>query len=157
MSDKSPENYEQSLLRLVRQKGILRSRDLAEHHIPRTYLSRLCEKGLLQRMSRGLYALPNEDFGSHEQLAEICQRVPHGVIALISALEFHELTTQTPNVIWMAIEHKARLPKVDYPPTRFVRFSRSMLDYGIMHTATNSAYDSSIRTREDSRRLFPIS
>ena len=131
MSVKSPESHEQQILKLARAKGILRSRDLLAHNIPRTYLSRMCEKGMLQRMSRGLYALPDQDFGSHEQLGELCQRVPRGVIALISALEFHGLTTQTPNVIWIAIDHKARLPKVSYPPTRFVRFSKRMLEYGV--------------------------
>ena len=114
MGRKTQDNYDQALLSLVRKRGIIRSRDLVEHRIPRIYLSRLCEKGLLKRMSRGLYTLPDQDFGSHEQLAEICHRVPHGVMALHSALEFHELTTQTPSFIWMAVDHKARLPKIDY-------------------------------------------
>ena len=139
MSLKTRKDYDQVLLSLVRKKGIVRSRDLTEHQIPRVYLSRLCDKGLLTRMSRGLYALPDQDFGSHEQLAEICHRVPHGVVALLSALEFHELTTQTPNFIWVAIDHKARLPKIDYPPIRFVRFSDRMLDFGVEKSKTNNA------------------
>lgn len=137
MSPKTPKDYDQALLSLVRKKGIVRSRDLIEHQIPRVYLSRLCDKGLLTRMSRGLYALPDHDFGSHEQLAEICHRVPHGVVTLLSALEFHELTTQTPSFIWMAIDHKARLPKIDYPPIRFVRFSERMLDFGVEKPRTS--------------------
>jgi predicted transcriptional regulator of viral defense system len=139
MGKKTQNNYDQALLSLVRKRGIVRSRDLVEHRIPRIYLSRLCEKGMLKRMSRGLYTLPDQDFGSHEQLAEICHRVPRGVIALLSALEFHELTTQTPSFIWMAIDHKARLPRIDYPPIRFVRFSDRMLEFGVVKSKTNNA------------------
>jgi len=57
--------------------------------------------------------------------------VPHGIVCLLSALRFHHLTTQSPFETWLAIDSKARLPTVDYPPIRFVRFSRFALTDGI--------------------------
>jgi len=87
------------------------------------YLTRLHREGLLDRPSRGLYVLPDADVTEHHSLAEACRRVQHAVVCLISALSFHELTTQIPHEVWLAIDRKARLPKVDYPPLRIVRFS----------------------------------
>lgn len=64
-------------------------------------------------------------------MAEASKRVPHGVVCLLSALRFHELTTQSPFEVWLAIGEKARLPKLDYPPLRTVRFSGDALAFGI--------------------------
>ncbi len=111
------------LLALARRLGVLRAKDLAAHGIPRVYLTRLHRQGLLDRPSRGLYVLPDADVTQHHSLAEACRRVPHGTVCLISALAFHELTTQIPHEVWLAIDRKARMPKVEYPPLRIVRFS----------------------------------
>ena len=67
----------------------------------------------------------------NQTLAEVCKRVPHGVVCLLSALQFHELTTEAPFEVWLAIGEKAWLPKVDYPPLRIVRFSKAALTSGI--------------------------
>ena len=124
-------NRTQRILELVEQAGVLRPRDLDAHGIPRIYLSRLCERGLLQRVGRGLYVLPNADVSEHHTLAEACKRVPHGVVCLLSALRFHGLTTQSPHEVWLAIGSKAWRPQVDYPPLRFVRFSARALEAGV--------------------------
>jgi predicted transcriptional regulator of viral defense system len=121
----------QRILEIVEQEGVLRPRDLDAHGIPRIYLSRLCERGLLQRTGRGLYVLPNADVSEHHTLAEACKRVPHGVVCLLSALRFHGLTTQSPHEVWLAIGSKAWRPQVDYPPLRFVRFSARTLEAGV--------------------------
>ncbi len=119
------------VLELVEKMGVLRPRDLDPYGISRTYLSRLCATGKLQRIARGLYILPNSDVTEHRSLAEACKRVPKGVICLLSALRFHDLTTQAPFKVWLAIGEKAWRPRLDYPPLRIVRFSQTTLEAGI--------------------------
>jgi predicted transcriptional regulator of viral defense system len=119
------------ILEIVEQVAVLRPRDLDKYGIPRIYLSRLCERGLLRRMGRGLYVLSNADVSEHHTLAEACKRVPHGVVCLLSALRFHGLTTQSPHEVWLAIASKAWRPQVDYPRLRFVRFSARALESGV--------------------------
>lgn len=121
----------QQILEIVAEAGVLRPRDLEAHGIPRIYLSRLCERGLLDRVGRGLYVLPDADVSEHHTLAEAGKRVPHGVVCLLSALRFHGLTTQSPSEVWLAIANKAWRPQVDYPPLRFVRFSERTLEAGV--------------------------
>jgi predicted transcriptional regulator of viral defense system len=119
------------VLELVRKAGVLRPRDLDPYDIPRTCLSRLCAAGKLQRIGRGLYILAEADATEHRAFAEICKRVPNGVICLLSALRFHELTTQMPFEVWLAIGEKAWRPRIEYPPLRVVRFSEVTLRAGV--------------------------
>jgi len=126
-----PIDRTQRILEIVEQAGVLRPRDLEAHGIPRIYLSRLCARGLLQRVGRGLYVLPDADVSEHHTLAEACKRVPHGVVCLLSALRFHGLTTQSPSEVWLAIGSKVWRPQVDYPPLRLVRFSVRALEAGM--------------------------
>ena len=119
------------VLELVKKAGVLRPRDLEPYGIPRVYLSRLHRAGKLQRIGRGLYVLPGTNVSEHRSLAEACKRIPNGVICLLSALRFHELTTQSPSEVWPAIGEKAWRPRVDYPPLRIVRFSSVAFESGI--------------------------
>jgi predicted transcriptional regulator of viral defense system len=121
----------EQVLALVRRLGVLRSRDLAGAGIPRVYLRRLHAEGVLDNPERGLYVLADAEPGLHRSLAEACKRVPHGVICLLSALQFHGLTTEAPFEVWLAIAESARRPKVQYPPLRVVRFSGAAWTYGI--------------------------
>jgi len=121
----------EKILELVRKAGVLRPRDLDPYGIPRTYLSRLCATGKLQRIGRGLYVLPGSDATEHHSLAEACKRVPKGVVCLLSALRFHEHTTQAPFEVWLAIGEKAWRPRMVYPPLRIVRFSQTTLNAGV--------------------------
>jgi predicted transcriptional regulator of viral defense system len=82
-------------------------------------------------VGRGLYAIPKARVTEHHTLVEAAVRVPHGVICLLSALRFHDLTTQSPHEVWMAIGVKARKPAVDWPPLRVVRFSGPALTFGV--------------------------
>ena len=120
-----------SVLELVKQAGMLRPRDLDQYGIPREYLSRLRNRGMLRQVGRGLYTLPDAEWTAHHSLAEASKRVPRGVICLLSALQFHELTTQLPFQVWMAIPNNARKPKVDGLQIRFARFSGPAFDEGI--------------------------
>jgi predicted transcriptional regulator of viral defense system len=121
------ERRKEQVLALVRRMGVLRPRDLAGAGIPRVYLRRLYAAGLLDNPERGLYVLADAEPSVHQSLVEACKRVPHGVICLLSALQFHNLTTQAPPEVWMAIAESARCPKVRYPPLRVVRFSGAAL------------------------------
>lgn len=126
----APDSAREQVLRLVQERGVLRPRDLDQQGLARTYLQRLYQEGTLDRVGRGLYTLPEGGAGEHQSLVEAAKRVPHGVVCLLSALRFHELTTQSPSVVWLAIDRKARLPKVDSPAVRVVRFSGAALTAG---------------------------
>ena len=120
-----------TLLRFARHAGIIRPRDLKPLGIPVDYLWELHRRGILERLGRGLYALPGAEATENHSLAEACKRVPHGVVCLLSALRFHGLTTQAPFEVWLAIGVKSRGPKLDAPPVRVVRFSGRALEEGI--------------------------
>ena len=76
----------EKVLRIARETGIIRPRDLARHGISRVYLSRLCRKGLLTQSGRGLYTLPENNLTENHSLAEAGKRVPHAVISICSVL-----------------------------------------------------------------------
>jgi predicted transcriptional regulator of viral defense system len=123
---------EKKVLDLARKRGILRPRDLQSEGLPSDYLWRLHQKEKLTRVGRGMYAIPGAAaFNEHQTTVEATLRVPHGVVCLISALHFHELTTQLPHEVWMAIDGKARSPKEDIIPMRIVRFSGKALTAGV--------------------------
>ena len=119
------------MLRLVRRLGIVRPRDLRAHKLPGDALWRLARRGLLEQRSRGVYALAGHEFTEHHSLAEAAKRVPQGVICLLSALRAHNLTTQSPHEVWIAIDRKARLPKSGAAKLRVVRFSGAALSGGV--------------------------
>lgn len=116
---------------LARTEGMLRSKDLKALGIPRVYLSRMVERGMLERVARGLYRLPDTAVTEHHSLVEAGMRVSHGVICLHSALAFHNMTTQLPFEVWIAIDNKAWAAKEDRLPLRFVRFSGEAFTAGI--------------------------
>jgi len=128
---KRPKSRKDRVLDLARQAGVLRPRDLDAEGIPRVYLRRLLAEGLLDRPGWGIYVAADLKPTPHHSLAEASKRVPHGIVCLLSALQFHGLTTQAPFEVWLAIDQKARLPKVEYPPLRVVRFSGPALESGI--------------------------
>jgi predicted transcriptional regulator of viral defense system len=119
------------VLDLLHQQGFLRPRDLPGHGIAPRSLGVLLRQGKLLRVGRGLYCLPDAGSTEHLSLAQASMRVPHGVVCLLSALQFHELGTQSPFQVWLALDRKARLPHVDYPPLRVVRFSGPALTEGM--------------------------
>lgn len=120
-----------NLLDLVRSRGLVRPSDLAPLCISRVALTRAVRRGQLERVGRGLYGLPARPVSAHGSLAEVARRVPRGVICLLTALSFHELTTQLPFQVWLAVDNKAAAPKMDYPPLRLARFSGLALTEGV--------------------------
>jgi predicted transcriptional regulator of viral defense system len=125
------ESKKEKILTIMQEKGAIRPRDLDEHGISRTYLQRLHDNNQVIRSSRGLYMLADADVTEHHTLVEASKRVPKGIVCLLSALRFHDLTTQAPSEVWLAIDNKARHPKMDYPPLRIVRYSGHALTAGI--------------------------
>jgi len=126
----TPSKAEQ-VARLVRKSGVFRPRELHAVGIPREYLRQAKDRGLVRQVGRGLYVADGPRVTEHHTLVEATIRVPHGVICLLSALRFHGLTTQSPHEVWIAIAHKARRPRADYPPMRIVHFSGEALSYGV--------------------------
>ena len=124
-------NTENAIMKMARKTGVVRAREIRKAGLHPEYLRKLCTSGHLIRTGRGLYVLADGDFTEHHGLAEACKRVPHGIICLLSALSYHEIGTQNPHQIWMAIDRAMRKPKVDYPPIRIFRFSGSSLKEGI--------------------------
>ncbi|MBD9634610.1 type IV toxin-antitoxin system AbiEi family antitoxin domain-containing protein [Pseudomonas sp. PDM19] len=126
--------HRERALRLVQDRGIVRARDFTAAGIPLVYLKRLCDSGDIFRLSRGLYQDPNR-LGEHaaHDLAEAARRVPNGVISLISALHYHQLTTQLPHAVWMTIPHKARTPQAQGLRLEFVRATGEVMSAGIEH------------------------
>ena len=116
---------------LLRKAGIARTGELEKHGISRTELRRLRERGIVERVGRGLYTLPSAVLTERHSLAEAARRVPGGVICLLSALRFHDLTTQNPFEVWMAIDRKAWRPKGGSVRLRLVHLSGGSFEAGV--------------------------
>jgi len=118
-----------TLLRLAR-KGPVRARDLDKANIPRAYLRRLCDRGLLVQVDRGVYRHVDAPATELHSLAEVAVRIPHATVCLLSALQVHELTTELPHAVWVMIDRHARMPKVTHPKLEVVRASGRALQHG---------------------------
>ena len=125
------------ILELARQMGIIRPRDVEAEGIHREYLLRLYRAGELVRVGRGLYVLPGAQTSEAVSLAEVAKRVPSAVVCLISALQFHNLTTQIAHRVWIAIENKKWEPKFDFPPLGLVRFTGRAFSFDIEEYEVN--------------------
>lgn len=122
---------EHSIQTLLRRAGTARSRDLVAAGITRSELSRRVAAGQLIRVARGLYAMPDHQIGEHGALVMVTKRAPGVLFCLLTALRIHELTTQAPFEVWIAIGNKDHPPRLDYPPLRTVRFSDASLTAGV--------------------------
>ena len=118
-------------MQYVRQHGIVRPRDIEAIGIPREYLLRLHGQGKLNRIGRGIYSLPGAAVTERHTYAEVAKRVPDAVLCLLSALAFHEITTQSPASVWIALGKGARKPAIVSPTLRVVRLTEPSLSEGI--------------------------
>lgn len=87
--------------------------------------------GAIERVARGLYRFTDAEPTEHYSLAMACVRVPTSIVCLLSALRVHEIGTQAPAAVWLAIPHKARKPRLEELKLRFVRFSGAAWSYGV--------------------------
>jgi predicted transcriptional regulator of viral defense system len=120
-------------MQYIGEHGIVRSRDIEAIGFQRQYLVRLHRQGKLNRPARGIYTLPDADVTvtEHHSYAEVAKRVPKAAICLLSALAFHEITTQSPPSVWIALRKGARKPALTSPSLRIVRLSGPSLTEGI--------------------------
>ena len=108
-----------------------RTRDFEDAGVPRAELRHLVEAGVIERIGRGLYKLPGVVLTEKHSLAQASRLVPRGVVCLLSALRFHELTTQDPHEVFMAIAAKAWRPKPSSLRIRLVHMSEPLLEEGV--------------------------
>jgi predicted transcriptional regulator of viral defense system len=125
------DTHTQRVLDLASQKGLLRASDLDAIEAPRVVLTRLTTAGVLERVGRGLYRLPSHSGSEHEGLATIATKVPQAVFCLLTALQFHELTTQLPRQIWIAMPRGSHVPRIDYPPVKMVQMTGDVYSEGV--------------------------
>lgn len=125
--------------RLFVRTGTLRSRELTARGVSRAQLSRWLAAGELQRLGHGIYALPDYAPNQHASLVEVARRAPQVVFCLLTALRFHELTTQAPFEVWIAIGNKDHPPRLPYPKLRVQRFSPASLNYGVLEHRVDGA------------------
>jgi predicted transcriptional regulator of viral defense system len=119
------------ILKLARHSGVVSTGEVRSEAIHHEYIRQLCAEGKLVREGRGLYTLPDADITVHHGLAQASKAIPKGVICLLSALRFHEIGTQAPHEVWMAIDRRAARPRIKHPKMRIVRFSGKALTEGI--------------------------
>jgi predicted transcriptional regulator of viral defense system len=111
--------------------AVFRSRDVEALGIPRSGLRAWLRDGTAERVGRGLYRLTEAAPSEHETIARVAARVPRAVICLLTALRVHDIGTQAPREIWIALDRKARKPRLDGLPVHVVRFSGPMLTYAV--------------------------
>ncbi|MBO9684976.1 MAG: type IV toxin-antitoxin system AbiEi family antitoxin domain-containing protein [Mitsuaria chitosanitabida] len=128
-----PSFYEQAVLDLAEQRSLLRARDVTDAGIPSMVLSRMVRSGRIQRVSHGVYAPRERDVSEHVSLAEVCLRAPRAVVCLVSALRFHEVGSQQPFEVWIALPSSASVPRLDLPVVRVTRMSDQALAEGVEH------------------------
>ncbi|MEB0136934.1 type IV toxin-antitoxin system AbiEi family antitoxin domain-containing protein [Actimicrobium sp. CCC2.4] len=121
----------QRVLDLLQRKGIVRPSDLVDIGVPRMVLTRMVVRGQLEKTGRGLYRLPGWQGSEHKSLVAVATKVPQAVFCLLSALQFHELSTQLPWQVWIAMPRGSHVPKIDYPPVKMVQFSGEAYSEGI--------------------------
>lgn len=126
-----PSTHRDRIIDVLSRRGMARLSELKDAGVTATSVSRMEREGAIIRLGRGLYQLPDAPLEEHHALAEAAKLVPRGVICLVSALAFHELTDRIPKRVWMAIGPSDWRPRLSYPPMRFVRFSAASLQRDI--------------------------
>lgn len=128
MSDKNNKIYKV----FKEHKGFARTKDILSAGIHHRDIKKFMSKGLIQEVKRGLYRLSDGPLVSNQSFIDLSFAVPEGVICLLSALSYYEITTFNPSIISMAICRGTRKPKIDYPPVNFYYFSKRQFEIGII-------------------------
>ena len=114
-------SHTDQVLSLAHQKGLIRSNDLNDVGIPRAYLTRLVQAGRLEKTGRGIYQLPDKPLTENAGMEILATKVPQAVFCLLTALQYHGLTTQLPKQVWIAMPQGSHSPKIDYPPIKMIQ------------------------------------
>ena len=131
LQDMNPPTQRDRLVVLLQTNPIVRAYELRQAGISSPAISRAVVDGDLVRIARGLYQRVDGELSAEQSLAEASKLVPKGVIALTSALAFHELTDQMPRKVWMAISPRDWAPVTSYPPIRITEFPEKYMAHGI--------------------------
>ncbi len=118
------------ILELAR-RGPITARDLRRLGIGREWLFRLCERGELQRIARGVYRAQSGNETELASVVEVAKRAPKAVMCLLTALQIHGLTTELPHEVWIQIHNRARRPRIGHAKVRVVRASGKAASHGI--------------------------
>jgi predicted transcriptional regulator of viral defense system len=113
-----------------------RPRDVAQLGLTHYHLQRMVAEGRVERAGPGLYRLAEVEATGMETIAMVASAVPHAIVCLLSALRVHEIGTQSPHQVWLAIDRKARKPTRLPAKVSIVRFSGQMLTYGVITRPT---------------------
>jgi predicted transcriptional regulator of viral defense system len=124
-------SFEEAKSVFRRHGGVLRTREAMEAGIHPKTLYDMRDSGVIERLSRGVYRLAELEPLGNPDLVSVAIRVPDGVICLISALAFHDLTTQIPHEVYLAVRRESRPPQMDYPPVRVFRFAMAVFGAGV--------------------------
>ncbi|MGV8122283.1 MAG: type IV toxin-antitoxin system AbiEi family antitoxin domain-containing protein [Candidatus Xenobiia bacterium LiM19] len=116
---------------MLSKRGVVKTEAFVKMNISRAYLSKMKVRGLITQTGRGYYTLPKRSISEYHGLVEVSVAFPGGVICLLSALQFHKLTTQNPFKVWVAIGRRDRRPAYKGVPTIIVRYSPACLKEGI--------------------------
>jgi predicted transcriptional regulator of viral defense system len=127
----STDNQAAKVVRLARAHPAGLAGDLEPAAVSRIVLTRMVAGGQLERVARGLYRLPAVDASLHVDLATIARKSPQVVFCLLTALEFHGLTTQLPWQVWIGMPRGSHTPRIDHPPLRMIQFTGEHYRYGI--------------------------
>jgi predicted transcriptional regulator of viral defense system len=123
--------YEKIIKIFKVHNGYARSKDILSEGIHPRDIRSMLEKGLIIKVKNGLYRLADTPVISNQSFIDIARAVPEGVICLLSALSYYELTTFNPSIISVAIHRKSWRPKIEYPPVEFYYFSTKQFEAGI--------------------------
>jgi len=112
--------------------GIFRPSDLEKRGSTRHRIQTMLRRGEASRVARGLYRLTSAAPNEHVTIAMVSKRVPRAVICLLTALHMHGIGTQAPKEVWIALDRKARKPRLSGLSVRVVRFSGRMLTHAVV-------------------------
>jgi len=121
----------EQIIDVLGDRGMARMSELVQAGASATSIARLEREGVIVRLGRGLYQLPSAPLDIHHGFAEAAKLAPRGVVCLVSALAFHDLTDQIPAKVWIAIDRKHWKPRVGQPLIRFVSFAAKRLNDGV--------------------------
>jgi predicted transcriptional regulator of viral defense system len=110
---------------------VFRPRDLERHGVPRSRLYSWLRCGMIEQVERGLYRRVDAEPGENETIATVVARVPLATVCLLTALRVYDLGSTAPRRVWIALDRKARRPKIKRLPVQIVWFSGAMLSHGV--------------------------
>ena len=131
MKNSSPKKFDKPKKIFRDRGGLLKTGEaLSERIHPRT-LYEMHRTGILEQLTRGLYRLADLAPLGNPDLVSVSLKIPNGVICLISALAYHEITTQVPHEVYVALERGTEAPRLNHPPIRIFWFSEQAFTHGI--------------------------